>query len=106
MSRDRTSELCGRLAATLLFVIALALSVAAQTQKGAKPISRKGLVEAVKLNGLSTTEFVQFIERRGVDFEMTSDAEAELKGAGARPEVVEAARTNYRAPMTAVANTP
>jgi hypothetical protein len=106
MLRYRTHGLGARLAATLLALVAsLALCAAAHAQKNTKPISRKGLVEAVKLNGLSTPEFVQFIERRGVDFQMTSDAEQELKGVGARPEVIEAARVNYR-PLATATNTP
>ena len=71
----------------------LAATAAAQTTK---PISREGLVKSVRINGLTTRELVQQIERRGVGFEMTADAEAELRGAGARPEVIEAARVNYR----------
>ena len=93
-----------------LFFVALVAALAAtlfasaaSTQAGKKPITRKGLVEAVKINGLSTTEMIQFIQRRGVDFEMTADAEQELQQAGARPEVVEAARSNYRPPATETA---
>src|SRR4051812_44906470 len=77
----------------------LALSPSAQTTK--KPISRQGLVNAVKINGLSTTELIGEIRTRGVTFEMTADAEQELRSVGARPEVIEAARDNYRAPAVA-----
>ncbi|HLM54597.1 MAG TPA: hypothetical protein VK422_00615 [Pyrinomonadaceae bacterium] len=73
-------------------VVLLAASAAAQT----KPISREGLVKSVRINGLTTRELVSHIQRRGVAFEMTPDAEAELRGAGARPEVIDAARSNYR----------
>ena len=76
---------------------------AAATAQSNKPISRNGLVEAVRINGLPTAELVRIIQRRGVDFEMTSDAEAELRGAGARPEIIETARSNYRAPASAAA---
>jgi hypothetical protein len=95
-----------------VFVFALAAALAAtlfvsaaSTQAGKKPITRKGLVEAVKINGLSTPELIQFIQRRGVDFEMTGDAEAELRSVGARPEIIEAARSNYRAPAAETAAT-
>ena len=77
-----------------LAAVALVASAHAQTKK---PISRQGLVNAVKINGLSTAELVGEIRTRGVAFEMTADAEQELRGVGARPEVIEAARTNYRA---------
>jgi len=92
----------------LLFALAalcaaLVICAAAAAQTAKKPITKKGLMDAVKINGLTTQELVQQIERRGVDFEMTSDAESDLRSVGARPEVIEAARSNYRAPATAPA---
>ena len=97
-SRVLFVALAAALAATLL------ASVASMQAK--KPISRKGLVDAVKINGLSTAELLQQIQTRGVAFEMTPDAEAELRSVGARPEIIEAARSNYRPPATAAAPTP
>ena len=82
------------LALASLAAVALLVSAHAQTKK---PISRQGLVNAVKINGLSTAELVGEIRTRGVAFEMTADAEQELRGVGARPEVIDAARENYRA---------
>src|SRR5438067_6630214 len=79
---------------------ALVICAAAAAQTAKKPITKKGLMDAVKINGLSTQELVQQIERRGVDFEMTSDAEGDLRSVGARPEVIDAARSNYRPPAT------
>lgn len=76
---------------------ALALLPAPARAQAKRPITREGLVKAVRINGLSTAELVQQVHSRGVSFEMTPDAEAELRAAGARPEVVEAARSNYRA---------
>jgi hypothetical protein len=75
---------------------ALLFSAVAATQTAKKPITKQGLLNAVKINGLTTQELVQQIERRGVDFEMTASDESDLRGVGARPEVVEAARANYR----------
>ena len=86
----------GRLGLALALV-ALMLSAGASAQSN-KPISRKGLVDSVRINGLPTPELVRIIERRGVDFEMTADAESELRRVGARPEIIETARSNYRAP--------
>ena len=83
------------LAALLAAAAFLLFPAAAWAQT--KPISREGLVKAVRINGLSTAELIQQIQTRGVSFEMTPDAEAELRSAGARPEVIEAARANYRA---------
>jgi len=97
-----------RVAAALLAAAALlTLAPAASRAQAKKPITREGLVRAVRINGLSTAELVQQVQSRGVSFEMSADAEAELRAAGARPEVVEAARANYRpAAATPVTNAP
>lgn len=87
-----------------LLVAAIAsalLAAAALAQANQRPITRQKLVTAVKINGYSTSELIAEINRRGVDFEMTADAEQELRSVGARPEVVDAARSNYRAPTAA-----
>ena len=84
--------------------LAIACTSHAVIAQAKKPISRDGLVKAVRINGLSTAELVEQIETRGVAFQMTADAEQELRQAGARPEVIEAARANYR--PGAVSNTP
>src|SRR5215212_2584293 len=90
------------LALATLAAFALLNGARAQTKK---PISRQGLVNAVKINGLSTAELVGEINSRGVAFEMTADVEQELHSVGARPEVIEAARTNYRAPASVGSHT-
>jgi len=87
--------------AVALLASLLLLASTAQARQSQRPIKLKGLVDAVKINGLSTAELVQQIERRGVDFEMNASAESELRGVGARPEVIEAARVNYRPPVVA-----
>jgi hypothetical protein len=81
---------------------ALLFAAAAATQTK-KPITKQGLMNAVKINGLTTRELVQQIERRGVDFEMSSSDESDLQGVGARPEIIEAARSNYRPAVAAAA---
>jgi hypothetical protein len=81
------------LALAALTVIACAHATRAQAKK---PITKDGLVKAVRINGLSTAELVQEIRTRGVAFQMTPAVESEMRQAGARPEVIEAARTNYR----------
>ena len=81
---------------------ALAFAATASLQ-AKKPISKQGLVNAVKINGLTTQELVQQIERRGVDFEMTAADESDLQSVGARPEIIAAARANYR-PATSAPN--
>ncbi|HEX8558852.1 MAG TPA: hypothetical protein VF668_12140 [Pyrinomonadaceae bacterium] len=84
---------------------ALLFAGAASTQTAKKPITKQGLVNAVKINGLTTRELVQQIERRGVDFEMTGADESDLQAVGARPEIIAAARTNYRPSAAAAATT-
>jgi hypothetical protein len=79
-----------------LLAAALLLFPAGSSAQAKKPITREGLVKAVRINGLSTAELVQQVHSRGVSFEMDAGAEAELRAAGARPEIIEAARSNYR----------
>jgi hypothetical protein len=84
---------------------ALLFAGAASTQTK-KPITKQGLVNAVKINGLSTRELVAQIERRGVDFQMSASDESDLQSVGARPEIIEAARSNYRPAVAAARPTP
>jgi Flp pilus assembly protein TadD len=80
----------------VLVAAALLLFPAGASAQAKKPITREGLVKAVRINGLSTAELLQQVQSRGVSFQMTPDAEAELRAAGARPEIIAAARANYR----------
>jgi hypothetical protein len=92
----------GRLTFVALCVACAALVFAgAGATQTKKPITKQGLLNAVKINGLSTRELVAQIERRGVDFEMSASDESDLQSVGARPEIIEAARSNYR-PAVAV----
>ena len=79
------------LAAVFLFVGHAAPGAPAQAKK---PISKEGLLKAIRINGLSTAELVQQIEQRGVSFVVTPAVEQEMLAAGARPEVIAAARRN------------
>lgn len=92
------------LVAFVALSLALLLAASAEMQTVKKPITKQGLVNAVKINGLTTQELVQQIERRGVDFEMTAADESDLRSVGARPEVIEAARSNYRPSTTTAAD--
>jgi hypothetical protein len=97
MSTQKIPNSSSRVSLVALFVVGAALlfSATAQMQGAKKPISKQGLVNAVKINGLSTQELVLQIQRRGVDFEMTDADEADLRAVGARPEIIEAARSSY-----------
>lgn len=61
-----------------------------------KPISKTGLLGALRVGGLTTGELVHEVEKRGVDFEMTEAIADELRRAGAKPELITAVRANYR----------
>src|SRR5438270_761256 len=94
------------LALMLIAAASLLLFPADSSAQAKKPISLDGLVRAVRINGLSTDELIQQIQSRGVSFQMTPDAEAQLRSSGARPEVIEAARASYHpAAATPVVNT-
>ena len=109
MSRDyRNPGAFSRILVTAgLALLALSLSSfgPAHTQ-GKKPITRKGLLEAIQINGLTTKELVARIQQRGVDFELTPGDVAEFRRAGARPEIISAVRASYRPAEPAVAARP
>ena len=75
------------------FAAVVVAGVGLQTKK---PISKNGLLEAIRLNGLSTAELIERIQERGVNFQMTDDDVRDLQQAGARPELIEAVKANYR----------
>jgi hypothetical protein len=80
----------------MAILLALLSSSAAHLQTSKNPYDKERLLKVVSLNALSTTEIVQAIEQRGVDFQMNANVEAEFKQAGARPELIDAMRRNYR----------
>lgn len=81
-------------AASILFVM---MSVGVARMQAKQPYDKDKLLRVVQLNALPTTEVVQAIQQRGVDFQMTSEVDSQFRGAGARPEVIDAIRSNYRA---------
>jgi hypothetical protein len=70
---------------------------AEEVKKGKSPIRKVGLLDALRLRQLTTTEIVKQVEERGVDFELTADDEAELRNLGAQTVLIEAVRRNFRA---------
>jgi hypothetical protein len=72
-------------------------SVVAQKYQGT-PATKQGIVKALASKQFQTREIVQRINARGVDFELTPGIQSELVAVGARPEIIEAVRNNYRAP--------
>jgi len=71
----------------------LVLPVAAQAPK---PITKQGLIDALRIGGLTLQELIQFVRDRGVDFQVTPDVEAELRTAAAQRELIDAVRGSYR----------
>ncbi len=59
-------------------------------------VKKEKLVSVLRSKQLQTREIVAIVKSNGVDFELTPTVETELVGAGARPEVIEAIRGNYR----------
>src|SRR3954466_5456812 len=84
----------------LSIMVATAASMAAGQYKGA-PATKDGLVKALRSHQFQTREFVNLIQNNGVDFQVTPEIERELVSAGARPQMIAAARANYRAPAVA-----
>lgn len=60
-------------------------------------VKKEKLISVLRSRQLQTREIVAIIKSNGVDFELTPTVETELTSAGARPEVIEAVRGNYRA---------
>ena len=80
-----------------IFICLLLLSGDALAQYKGLPVKKEKLVSVLRSRQLQTREIVAVIKSNGVDFRVTDNIEAELKDAGARPEVIAAAKANYRA---------
>ncbi|HEU4389101.1 MAG TPA: hypothetical protein VFV34_14970 [Blastocatellia bacterium] len=111
MKRNRGDRETSRHPSLIIVSMCLLVSVllgASLSQTSAKkPISKNGLLEAIRLNGLSTQELVNRVNQRGVNFRLTAQDEAEFRAAGARPELIDAVRANYRAEsVTTTSTTP
>lgn len=84
----------------LSFAILLGSVVDTAAQYKGSPVKKDKLLSVIRSHQLQTREIVATINSNGVDFKVDSIAEAELRGAGARPEVIEAAKANYRASVS------
>jgi hypothetical protein len=98
---QRSSKAIQNLAmiAISLLLIFTSISHNAQAQTKApydKATLIAGLKQSARDKKLSQEDFVHLIEQRGVDFQMTSRDEGELRIAGASNEVIAAIRQNYR----------
>jgi len=83
---------------SVLFSALCVFAVGALAQQYAgSPVTKIRLVSVLRSKSLQTREIVKVIVNKGVDFQINPAVETELVAAGARPEVIDAARTNYRA---------
>jgi hypothetical protein len=85
-------------AAVLACGLAVAGAPDTRAQSSNAPIKKKGLIDALRLNGFTTAELIERVTRRGVDFQMTAQDERDLVAAGAKRDLVEAVRRSYRRP--------
>lgn len=74
----------------------LAAFAAAQRTYTGEPVTQSGLLKALRLRQFQTAEIVKVIVEQGVEFRLTENIRQELVKAGARPELIEAVRRNYR----------
>ena len=72
------------------------LAAAGHGQYKGKPVKKDILLNVLRSHQLQTREIVKVINTNGVDFRVTPPVEAELTAAGARPEVIVAAKANFR----------
>src|SRR5437867_10759417 len=84
------------IAAVVASILFAMITAGVAVMQAKQPYDKDKLLRVVQLNALPTSEVVQAIQQRGVDFRMTSDTESQFRQAGARPEVVDAIRGNYR----------
>jgi hypothetical protein len=87
------NRLIAGVAASILFALTV---MGLTTMQAKQPYDKDKLLRVVQLNALPTSEVVQAIQQRGVDFQMTPETESQFRAAGARPEVIETIRGNYR----------
>lgn len=85
-------------AGILTAALFLPLIINAQNYTGS-PVTKPRLVAVLRSKSLQTRDIVKIVTESGTDFQLTPDIEAELVTAGARPQVIEAVRANYRAPV-------
>ena len=96
-----------RVAFTKRFPVALAmrltvvllctfLCLTAPVAQTVKPFSKEVLLNAVRSKRYTTEALVEAVQRRGVDFQVTPQIEAEFRQAGAFPALIAAMRANYR----------
>lgn len=80
----------------VICLLAIVATGSAAAQYKGSAVKKEKLVSVLRSKQLQTREIVNVIKSNGVDFEVTQSVELELYNAGARPEVIAAAKSNYR----------
>jgi hypothetical protein len=86
----------GRAMLLAVFISTLSLPGLATQAQVKKPISETGLVEALRIGGLTVSELVREVQQRGVNFKLTGEIEMKLRRAGATAALIRAVGANYR----------
>lgn len=60
------------------------------------PVTKERLISVLRSKQLPTRDIVATLKSNGANFRLTPNVNRELVAAGARPEVIEAVRNNYR----------
>ena len=89
-----------------LFAVTCTSAFAQSTGSDTKPITLKGLEDALKIGGLKDSELIAQIQTRGVDFILTPQITDALKGLGASAAVIKAVGANYRGSAAPNVNPP
>ena len=79
----------------LLCPVALALCVVAAAQQP-QPVSRDGLLGALKIGGLTEKELADIVVDRGVRFQLTPEIAQEIRSAGASDTFIDVVKRSYR----------
>lgn len=79
-----------------IFFVIYSTVLFAQKNYIGEPVTKDGLLKALKMRQFKTSDIVSIINEQGCGFRLDKDIQEELVRAGARPEVVEAVRRNFR----------
>lgn len=80
------------------FLFLLIPAVSFGQYKG-EAVKKEKLIQALRSKQFQSRDITRIITDNGVDFRLTPAVENELVSAGARPLVIDAVRSNYRAPV-------
>lgn len=99
LSGINRKEIRSFVGAGILATVLLMPTIAEAQNYTGSPVTKPRLVAVLRSKSLQTRDIVKIVSESGTDFQLTPDIETELVAAGARPQVIEAVRANYRAPV-------